>query len=386
MPLTVRRTTDTGGQACPRTLTPMTSPAAAVSGWRIGTLAGVPVMLSRSWVLVAVAVTALFGPVVTRIVPELGAGGYAVAAVFAVLLLFSVLAHEAAHAVVAKLLGFTVHRIVADFWGGHTAYHGEQHRPGPAALVAVAGPVANLALALAGWSVLQGLDRGVPWLLLTGFASANAFVGLFNLLPGLPLDGGFLMEAVVWKATGRRSSGTIVAGWVGRALVLGLVCWAVVLPAVSGRGLDLWRVAWVGLIGLFLWAGATRAVRAGTSRRRFERTSVQSVWRRAGTVGAEQPVDQLSWASAEVWVVTDRDGAPVAVVDEEAWRAVPPAGRAGTPVSAVALRQPPGWVVEAAGQDSVLEVVARMQALQSPVVAVRTPEGTVRGVVFARDL
>jgi len=364
----------------------MTSPAPAVSGWKIGSLAGVPVFLGRSWVVVALAVTVLFGPVVTGIVPELGAGGYAVAACFAVLLLLSVLAHEAAHAVVAQLLGFTVDRIVADFWGGHTAYHGEQDRPGPAALVAVAGPLANLVLALLGWTFAQGLDRGVLWLLLTAFLTANGFVGVFNLLPGLPLDGGFLLEALVWKATGARSSGTIVAGWVGRALVLGMVWWAVGLPLVNGTGLDLWRVAWVSLIALFLWAGATRAVRAGVSRRRFERTTIDSVWRPASSVAAERAVDEPSWPTAPVWVVTDHEGVPVALVDPAALEAVPFTGRAGTPVSAVAIAQPPGWVVDAAAQDNVLAVVSRMQTLQSPVVAVRTPDGSVRGVVFAQDL
>ncbi|MGB7448282.1 MAG: M50 family metallopeptidase, partial [Ornithinimicrobium sp.] len=267
----------------------MTSPTPDVPGWRMGTLAGVPVFLGRSWVLVAVGITALFGPVVSGLVPDIGAGGYLVAACFAVLLLFSVLTHEAAHAVVAKLLGFSVQRIVADFWGGHTAYHGEQDRPGPAALVAVAGPLANLALALVGWVVVLGLDRGVLWLLLTAFLSANAFVGLFNLLPGLPLDGGFLLEALVWQVTGRRSSGTLVAGWVGRALVLALLAWAVVLPLVGGAFPDLWRVAWVGLISVFLWAGATRAVRGGRARRRFERTSIETVWRPARLVSADRP-------------------------------------------------------------------------------------------------
>jgi len=344
------------------------------------------VFLGRSWVVIAVVITVLFGPVVGGVVPEIGAGGYAVAAGFAVLLLLSVLTHEAAHAVVAKLLGFTVHRIVADFWGGHTAYQGKQDRPGPAALVAFAGPAANVALAVGGWVALQGFDRGVVWLLLTAFASANAFVGVFNLLPGLPLDGGFLLEALVWKATGRRSSGTLAAGWVGRVLVLGLLWWVLVLPLIRGGGLDLWRVAWASLIALFLWTGATRAVRAGAARRRFERTAIGSVWRRASVVDAERPVDEPPWPSAEVWVVTDGSGAAVALVDDVALQSVPATGRAATPVSAVAVRQPPGWVVDGAAEDSVLDVVSTMQTLQSPVVAIRTPEGSVSGVVFAQDL
>ena len=237
------------------------SNARPVAGWHPGRD---PVYLGVSWAVVAVAIIVLFGPLITGIVPSIGgAGGYAVAAAFALLLLISVLVHEAAHALVARRLDFTVDRIVADFWGGHTAYHGDTSRPGASALVAVAGPLANLALAAVGWLAVFGVDRGVLWLLLTAFTTANIFVGAFNLLPALPLDGGFLLEALVWKASGSRGMGSLVAGWCGRLLVLGLLWWAAGIPLLSGRTLDVTRLIWVGLICFFLWSGATRAVRGG---------------------------------------------------------------------------------------------------------------------------
>lgn len=364
----------------------MSAATRAPARWQIGSLAGVPVYLGASWAFVAIVITALFGPTVQGVIPSIGLGGYAVAAFFAVLLLLSVLVHEAAHALTARRCGFTVQRIVADFWGGHTAYHGGQNKPGGAAAVAFAGPLANGALALIGWLLVQDLDRGVLWLLLIGFTYANGFVAVFNLLPGLPLDGGFLLEALVWKATGSRGIGTMTAGWAGRLLVFLLVFYAVGLPLVAGQAPQLFRVLWVALIASFLWAGATRAVRAGRSRRRFEVITIGSVWRPVAQVPATAAVEDVPWAHAALWLVTDERGEPFGIVDERAVAAVPTHGAASTSVAAVSVRQPRGWVVDGAPEDSVLDVVGSMQTMQSPVVAIRTADGQVPAVIFAADL
>ncbi len=347
---------------------------------------GVPVYIGRSWIFVALAITALFGPTVANITPQIGLGAYAVAAFFAVLLLISVLVHEAAHAVTARRYGFTVQRIVADFWGGHTAYHGEQTKPGAAAAVAFAGPMANAALAGVGWLALQTVDTEIVALLLIAFTYANAFVAIFNLLPGLPLDGGFLLEALVWKATGSRGAGTLAAGWVGRALVVALAVYAVVLPLVNGQQPGLYRIIWTVLIGGFLWSGATQAVRSGRSRRRFEAITLASVWRPVTPVPANLSVESVPWNQAPLWLVTGEQDEPIGIVDPAALAAVPAGGRSSTPVSAVCVRQPRGWVVQGQGNDTVLAVVASMQTMQSPVVAVRTPDGHVSAVIFANDL
>ncbi len=362
------------------------TPARGPARWQIGTLAGVPVYLGASWAVVAIVITYLFGPTVQNLIPGIGLGGYAVAAFFAVLLLLSVLVHEAAHALVARQCGFTVQRIVADFWGGHTAYQGDQSKPGAAAAVAVAGPLANGVLALIGWLLVQNLDQGVPWLLLSGFTFANGFVAVFNLLPGLPLDGGFLLEALVWRITGSRGIGTMVAGWVGRLLVFLLVLYAVGIPLTAGQSPQLFRIIWVALIASFLWAGASRAVRAGRSRRRFEVITIGSVWRPVAHVSASASVEDIPWGQAPLWLVTDERGEPFGIVDDRAVAAVPTYGAARTSVSAVSVRQPQGWVVEGAPEDSVLDVVGSMQTMQSPVVAIRTADGQVPAVIFAADL
>ncbi|MDQ3526321.1 MAG: peptidase M50 [Actinomycetota bacterium] len=356
-------------------------------GWRIGRLAGVPVYIGRSWVLIAAVITLVFGPVVRQVVPELGTGSYAVAALFALLLLVSVLVHEAAHALVGQACGYRVSRVVADFWGGHTAYDSSDSTPGRSALVAVAGPLANAALAGVGWLVSDSLPDGVPALLAAAFTYANAFVAAFNLLPGLPLDGGFLVDALVWRLTGSRGLGTLVAGWSGRLLTLSLVWWALGMPLLRGEQLPLTRLLWVALIGSFLWIGAGDAVRTGRARRVFERTTVGSVCRAVATVDGDTMVDRLPPARHGLaQVVVDQSGAPVGVVDREAIARVPVHLLATTPVRAVVRHQPEGWAVTAGLDDPVTAVVIAMQTLRTTVVAVQDASGQVVGLVHAADV
>ena len=148
----------------------------------------------------------------------------------------SVLCHEAAHAVVARRCGYAVERVVVNLWGGHTAFSTPAPSPGRSALVSISGPIANALLALAGWALLGTVGYDVPWLLLSAWTLSNAFVAVFNLLLGLPLDGGYLVDALVWRVTGRRSAGMIAAGWGGRIVTLGALFFFVVLPFLRGDG------------------------------------------------------------------------------------------------------------------------------------------------------
>lgn len=367
----------------------MTGPAVTrrPTGWRIGHLAGVPVYIGRSWLIILVVIALLFGPVVRQLVPGLGTTAYLVAAGFAVLLLLSVLVHEGAHALVGRACGYRVNRIVADFWGGHTAYDSADTTPGRSALVAIAGPLANGALAGLGWVATQVLTDGLPWLVAVAFTYANGFVALFNLLPGLPLDGGFLVDSLVWRLTGSRGAGMLAAGWCGRVVTAGLVWWALSPTVLDGRPVTLTRVLWVVLIGSFLWIGASDAIRVGRARRAFESTSVGSVCRPAALVRLDATVGEVPPVAEGVQLVAaDEAGRLVGVLDRDALARVPGLLHGTTPVGSVVQRQPDGWVVTARPDDPVTRVVVAMQTVRTPVVAVRTPEGRLLGVVHARDV
>lgn len=364
-------------------------------GWRMGHLRGVPVYLGRSWVIVAAVVVVIFGPVVARVLPALGPLAYAVALLFALLLLVSVLVHEAAHALVGQACGYRINRVVADFWGGHTAYDSRDATPGRSALVAIAGPAANAALAGLGWlagqvtgpATGQAVGSGVIGLLVVAFTWSNTFVAAFNMLPGLPLDGGFLVDSAVWKATGSRALGMLVAGWCGRLLTVALVWWAVVLPFLGGQSPSLTRLVYAVLIGSFLWLGASEAVTVGRARRRLERVTIAQVQRPVATVPAGTPLDRLPGAHAGLLhVAVDGSGWPLGLLDPAAAARVPQHAWAHTPVEAIVQHQPREWVVVAEPDDPLTEVVIAMQTHHLGVVAVQGLQGVVHGVVQAADL
>ncbi len=363
----------------------MTAPPKA-PGWRIGRLAGAPVYIGRSWFLVAGVIVLLFGPVVQRTLPDLGAWAYVVAGAFAVLLLVSVLVHEAAHALVGQACGYSVNRVVADFWGGHTAYDSRDSTAGRSALVAIAGPLANAVLAGLGWLWLQQTDSGIGYLLAAGFTYANGFVAAFNLLPGLPLDGGYLVDSLVWKLTGSRGAGMIVAGWSGRLMVLVAAWWLIGRQLLAGRQLSTTNLIWLLVIGGFLWFGASEAIKVGRARRRLETVRVGEYLSAVSVVPASAALTDLPPPTGQLVVGTDAAGSPVGVLDPAALRTVPPELWASTEVSAVLQHLPAAWVVRATPQDDMTDVVIAMQTDSLAMVAVRGPDGQVHGVVRAADL
>ncbi|MEU4744413.1 site-2 protease family protein, partial [Actinosynnema sp. NPDC023658] len=219
--------------------------------------AGIPVLLAPSWWLGSAAIVVLYAPLVGRIAP--GAGGFTgvlLAATFAVFLGLSVLAHELGHSLVALRLGLPVRRLRLFLLGGVSEVMRTPTRPGHEGAIAAAGPIVSIVLAgmfALGASAIPQPDA--VWLLIAQTAFANAAVAVFNLLPGLPLDGGRILRAGVWAVTGRRATGTkaaVVGGGVVAAL---LVVWAVwgVLDGAEDRWL---RFGVCLLTAWFVLAGA----------------------------------------------------------------------------------------------------------------------------------
>jgi Zn-dependent protease/CBS domain-containing protein len=360
-------------------------------GWRLATIGGVPVYVGRSWPVIALILVYLYGPGLANDRPDLGVGAYAVAVGYAVLLLISVFAHEASHALVATRLGYRVNRVVADLWGGHTAYETSAARPGASALVAIAGPAANAALAVVGRLVMPTDPFSVTSWLVGAFVWTNGFVAAFNLLPGLPLDGGFLVDSLVWKMTGSRESGLIAAGWCGRAVTVLVVLYFVGLPLLNGQTPDLFGIVWGLFIGSFMWSGATNAIRAGRGGRMLAGIRIDSVWRRAVSLPAHASAAQalalrVSGSGGTAVVVEDDLGRAVGLLDDEALQAIPEQSRDSVAVTSVMRRQPDGWVVEAAPDQSIAAVVGAMQRLGIGAVPVRDPGGRIAGIVLAGDL
>lgn len=362
----------------------MSERALTANGLLIGRVGGAPVRIGASWLIMAGLVIIVIGPQVRGSRPDLGALAYAVAAAYALLLLVSVLVHEAAHALTAKASGLEVHAVVADLWGGHTTFDGERLRPGQAALVAVAGPAANGALGLVAWSLRGSMDTGIPRLLVFALALSNLLLAGFNLLPGLPLDGGQLVEAAVWAVTGARYRGTVVAGWCGRVVAVAVAAYWVVLPIVRSEGLST-TLIWGLVIAGFLWRGASTAIVSGGVRSRLHGVTVDDVTVPLATAREDEPVTRLFESAAGALVVVDPRGVPLGLATATMASELADDRRTSTPVGAVYTRMPDGWVVDVEPGAPLMDLVRRMAQEQRGVVAVST-HGRVRGILQLSDV
>jgi len=354
----------------------------------IGTVAGVPVAVSTSWVLITIAMVIVFAPQVQRSLPYLpwvSAAG--VALVYTLILAVSVLLHEVAHALAARAVGWTGSRIEITLWGGHTSFEAERPTPGRSLVVSLVGPAVNLVLGGLGLALQHAWSPfGVPGLLLYMGIWSNLAVGAFNLLPGLPLDGGRIVESAAWKATGSEARGTIAAGWAGRVLVVLAVAVLVWRVLSTREGLGLFTLAIVALVLVPLWTGAGASLRHGRLRRRLEAMRASELLRPVALLPVGAPVAAAVAAGVLTGtvVLTRPAAGGLLRVMPQAVHAVPEALRAGTPASQAAVPADDGAVL---GTDADGDALARAAlASVSGTVLVVDTAGTCVGAVSREDV
>lgn len=348
---------------------------------------GIPVVLSWTWVVAAVVITWVFAPIVQDQLPTVSQGlAVVVAACFAVLLGLSVLAHELAHSIAALRLGHPVHRITLHLLGGVSEISAEARRPGQDIVIVVVGPLASLLLAGLGFLLVRFLPSGtVLHLVAFQLALANLVVGLFNLVPGLPLDGGRVLRDVVWAATGRETTGTVVAAWSGRVVAV-LLLLAAVVPFVMA-GDSVWLV-WGLLLAWFVWGEAGRALQQTRLRGRLPALTARSLTRRAVPVpdhlSVGEAVRRAAAGEAGALVVVDAEGRPTGVVNEAAVAAVPAERRPWVAVAQVSRTLVGGSAVsvDLAGEP----LLAWLDAHPAPEYLVVEPDGSIYGVLTRDDV
>ena len=369
---------DTGSQGQPGK-----NAASRREGIPLGRIAGIPVFLAYSWFIIAAFTVIAYGPVLQSNNPRLGVTAFFVAFAYALLLLISVLAHELAHALTAKLFHWPTEKIVLNLWGGHTQFESFTASPGRSVLVAMAGPAANFALAGAGWLPLAyGNLSGVADILANIFVWANLLIGIFNVLPGLPLDGGRLVESAVWKVTGSQEKGTIAAGWAGRIIVIGLALWFIILPLISGARPDISFTLITALVGSFLWMGASASIQQARLRGRLYLVDAAALAEPAlGLPETATVADLLDRAPAgkPTVVLCDRDGRPVGIVDAAAAATVPAALASATALTAVSYPLGAGaYVPEWSKGQELVQYLAQLEGKEYAVV---DREGAVTGLL-----
>jgi Zn-dependent protease len=348
---------------------------------------GVPVYISPYWFLVAGVVVWFYGGSLPSSIRPDGVR-YSVAAAFVVLLYASVLVHELSHCAVARAFGLTVRRILLWPLGGFSEIEQEPPTPAREFLVSVVGPLTSLALAGVGYGLDVALGlRGIPRDLLNQLILANLVIGVFNLLPGVPLDGGRMLRAGLWKITKRPAQATIAAAWAGRGLAVLLV--AVPFTLLGSRlNLDNTFVLWLAVIAVFMWISSGQAIRAAKVRDRLPGLQARRLARRAiaipGNVPLAEAIRRADEAQARALVVVDHDSTPIAIVNETAVMATPPQRRPWIEVGSLARAIEPGIVLSAdlAGMD-LIEAVQRSPATEYLLIE---PSGQVFGVLATSDL
>ncbi|MCM0674273.1 M50 family metallopeptidase [Micromonospora phytophila] len=289
--------------------------------------------------LLALLVTVLYAEFARRQLDLSQLGGYLIGFGFVVSLLGSVLLHELGHALTARRYGIGVRGITLELLGGYTEMDRDAPTPRVDLLVSLAGPAVSAVLGVLAVAATLALpDRTVANQLAFQLAVSNVIVALFNILPGLPLDGGRALRAAVWALTRDRHRGTEVAGWVGRAVAVGTALLVTLLTLT--RNLAPLALPLMLLVAFTLWRGAGQSIRVARVSRRFPLIDLSRLARPVlavptGTPLAEAQRRQAATEPGAALLVTDSAGRPVALVDPTAAEAVPVERRPWLAVDAV---------------------------------------------------
>ncbi|MDY7007018.1 MAG: site-2 protease family protein [Cyanobacteriota bacterium] len=225
--------------------------------FRVGNLFGIPFYINSSWFLVLFLVTLSYSSNLAEQFPELGGILPLILGLIAALLLFSsVLAHELGHSFVALSQGIEVKSITLFLFGGLASLDRDSKTPGEAFWVAIAGPLVSIVL-FGLFSIINTFTaiNGPLAAILQLLAYINLALALFNLIPGLPLDGGNILKSIVWKITNNPYKGVIFASRVGQAFGWLAIVSGLIDTFLSGSFPNIWNI----LIGLFLLQNAGRS-------------------------------------------------------------------------------------------------------------------------------
>lgn len=366
-------------------------PLGAHRGIPLFSILGIRVIADYSWFLIVglIAATLTIGWFPSTL-PGRGITQYALLGVITALFFFaSVLVHELAHSLVAVVNGIPVRKITLFMFGGVAEIAREPSDPTTELKVALAGPAVSAVLAVAFWAAVfaMGGEPSRPGLQLALFylAFANTLLLAFNLLPGLPLDGGRVLRALLWKATGSPLRATYVASVCGKAIA-GLLIVAGIVAILSRAYIipGLWFI----LIALFLRRTADRSYRQMVIRESLAGIRVASVMvTDVATVPPGITLAQLieSYLLRHHYVsypVVDA-GRPVGLMTIRLVKQVP---RESWPSTTVAeAMHPIGEDVTLSPEDTVTDAMRKMASSGFPSLLVLS-EGALVGVVTRRDI
>jgi Zn-dependent protease len=358
----------------------------------LGRIAGIRVGLNWSVLfIVALLVVGLATGQLPDAYPDRNPAEYVFAAlVAAVLFLGSLLAHELAHAVVARRNGVDVESIVLWLLGGVAQLRSEPTTPRADFRIAVVGPLTSLVLAVGFGAVgmiasLLGAE-GLPVGVLAYLAGTNLLLAIFNLLPAAPLDGGRVLRAALWRWRGDRERASVAAARAGQ--VFGFVLIGLgLLQVLAAGGIG---GLWLALIGWFLVNAATAEEQQARLSSRLSGVRVGDVMSGPpvvadGSLPLDEFIDRLAMTHRfSSYPLVDRGGRLTGLVTLNRVRAVPPGRRTGTLLRDIAC--PPEEVPTARPDEALLTLLPRMRGCSDGRAVVLDEQGRVVGLVSATDI
>jgi Zn-dependent protease len=356
--------------------------------FRLGKIAGVDVLVRSSWLVVAALIAVLMAPGIDQVAPGLGALKYVAGLAFAVLLYLSVLVHEASHAIAARHHGVPVKSISIHFLGGATELGEEARTPWAEFVIAVVGPVASIVVGAASLGLWFVWQDGLVGLALRGLAVANLAVGVLNLVPGLPLDGGRVLRAAVWKIGRDPNRATIVAAWGGRVAAALALSWPIFQQGVLGTRAGISDYLMAALIAAFLWSGANASLLNARMRRRLPGLRARPLARRVIVVPEDLPVAEAvrraQEAEAGGIATHTADERVTGLVNETALESVPAERRPWLAVSAVSRTMEDGLRLGAdLGGEELLKAMTVTPATEYLLVE---SDGRIYGMLVTADV
>ena len=362
-------------------------------GWTVLTFRGVPLRIQPSWLFSLAIFTVLFqGRYAVQMSPEVSVPiSWALALATALLLFASVLLHELGHAVMAVREGVKVLSITLFHLGGIARVERDCDTAMGSLRIAAAGPLVSLLLALALLQAAGPSSQISPVLpvLCTQIGLLNLMLGLFNLLPGLPLDGGLILKALVWKFSGSQQRGVQVASASGRALSTLMILLGGLLLLQGGgfNGLMLMLIGWFGLGAnrsqsqMLMLQKVLKELRVGEAAgRRFRVLESDQTLRRLSQLRLQSDEHQRG----ADWVLVCRSGRWLGWVDDRPLRDQPvqhwDAQRIGDHL------QPLDSLPSIADKSPLWEAVLALEASEGGRLLVMSPAGLPSGTIDRMDL
>ncbi|MEH2322264.1 MAG: site-2 protease family protein [Nostoc sp.] len=351
---------------------------------RVGNLFGIPFYIHPSWFLVLGLITWSYSSGLAAQFPQLSAGLALLLGLMTALMLFaSVVAHELGHSFVAIRQGIDVKSITLFIFGGLASLEKESKTPGEAFWVAIAGPIVSLLLC--GIVTAIGITTAAsgPLAAIIGvLASVNLALALFNLIPGLPLDGGNILKAIVWKITGNPYKGVTFASRVGQIFGWVAILSGVLPLVLFGSASNFWNL----LIGFFLLRNAGNAAQfARVQEKLTGLTAEDAVTHDSPIVSANLTLREFAderVISGQNWhrfLVTDDDGQLVGAMSIDNLRTVPTALWSETQVKQVMRPITESTTVQS--DQPLLEVMQLLEQQKLSVLPVIRKNGVLVGIL-----